>query len=318
MTDLHGWRDQFVRDSDLRRYGARAQLVRAIRSGNLSRVSRGVYSLPIDPTLPRHRVAELTHRNRILSFQLTQREAPVFSHDSAALLWGLPRIEPWPDRVHVSTGAMSGGRSTTLVVRHGVDCGEPALVGDLRLTALPRTVVDLARTSTFRQGVSVADAALHGLFDGDGRVIRAPVSKEQLFDELMAAGHGRGVAQARAVIDFADGLSGSPGESCSRVGFMQLGLPAPVLQQAFFDRYGLIGYGDFWWPGSNLIGEFDGKSKYSDPAFLRGRTPEQALADEKRREDRLRAPGRGVSRWGWGVALSLPRLRTHLFDAGLR
>lgn len=99
---------------------------------------------------------------------------------------------------------------------------------------------------------------------------------------------------------------------------MLLGLPAPVLQEAFHDRLGLIGYTDFWWPQRNLIGEFDGKGKYRDPLFLRGRTPVQALADEKWREDRLRARGLRVSRWDWATAVSLPRLRAHLRDAGLR
>ena len=164
----------------------------------------------------------------------------------------------------------------------------------------------------------MADAALHGLIDDHDRVVRHPLHKEELLAELVAVGRGRGVAQARAVIEFATGLSGSAGESCSRVGFMLLGLPTPVLQQVFRDRSGLIGYADFWWPECNLIGEFDGEGKYTKPAFLRGRTPEQALADEKRREDRLRARGPMVSRWGWDVALSLPRLRAHLRDAGLR
>ena len=185
-------------------------------------------------------------------------------------------------------------------------------------TSLARTVVDVARSSTFREGVAIADAALHGLRDHTGRALRKPVDKGELLDELIAAGSRRGVAQARAVIDFADGASESPGESCSRVGFRILGLPAPLLQQEFRDRLGLIGFTDFWWPECRLMGEFDGGSKYTDLTFLRGRTPGRALADEKRREDRLRATGRGMSRWGWAIALSPPRLRVHLRDAGLR
>lgn len=318
MTDTEGWRDQFVRDRDVRLRGGRSDLAREVRAGTLVRVSRGVYSRPVDRALSPHRVAESKYLDRIRAVHLTQLERPLFSHHSAALLWRLPTIEPWPDRVHVVTGTTAGGRSTTQIVRHGVDSGPPAVVEGFHLTSLARTVVDVARSSTFREGVSMADAALHGLQDGSGRVIRPAIDKEQLFDELVAAGRGRGVARARAVIQFANGLSGSPGESCSRVGFSLLGLPIPILQQDFYDRSGLIGYVDFWWPDCTLIGEFDGEVKYTDPAFLRGRTPAQALADEKRREDRLRAPGRGVSRWGWGVALSLPRLRAHLRDAGLR
>ena len=36
------------------------------------------------------------------------------------------------------------------------------------------------------------------------------------------------------------------------------------------------------------IGELDGLAKYTDPQFLNGRTPEQAVIDEKRREDWIR------------------------------
>ena len=57
--------------------------------------------------------------------------------------------------------------------------------------------------------------------------------------------------------------------------------------------------------------------KLTDPAMLRGRTPAQALRDEKRREDRLRATGPRVVRWGH-EDLTLPRLGTIQSGAGLR
>lgn len=75
---------------------------------------------------------------------------------------------------------------------------------------------------------------------------------------------------------------------------------------------------DFYWPGCQLIGEFDGKGKYTNPEFASGRTPEQILLDEKFREDDLRAMGHGFTRWGWEMAQSPARLRRQLVDAGLR
>lgn len=312
------WRDQFIREGEVRQRGSRAQLIREVRAGHLVRVSRGVYGRPPHAALRPHEAAERRYLDLVKSVQLTASWAPVFSHHSAAVLWKLPAIEPWPGKVHVAAGRLAGGRSTTQIVRHGTDPGVPDTIDGLLVTSLARTVVDVARHTTFREAVAMADAALHGRTSATGRVERHPVQKAELLEELRAVGRGRGVSQARAVLDFADGRSGSAGESCSRVGFMLLGLPAPVLQEAFHDRLGLIGYADFWWPQCNLIGEFDGKGKYSDPLFLRGRAPEQALADEKWREDRLRARGPRVSRWDWATALSLPRLRAHLRDAGLR
>jgi hypothetical protein len=75
---------------------------------------------------------------------------------------------------------------------------------------------------------------------------------------------------------------------------------------------------DFWWPQFNMIGEFDGDAKYTDPEFLRGRTPEQALLDEKLREDDLRAAGHGMCRWRWSTAMSVHSLHAHLRAAGIR
>lgn len=77
-------------------------------------------------------------------------------------------------------------------------------------------------------------------------------------------------------------------------------------------------YADFWWPQFNRVGEFDGSVKYDDPIFLAGRTPREALRDEKRREDRIRALGPGVIRWGWDVARSPGAMRAHLMAGGIR
>lgn len=74
------------------------------------------------------------------------------------------------------------------------------------------------------------------------------------------------------------------------------GVPRPERQQPFADSAGFIGRTDFWWPGTRVAGEFDGRIKYgrTNPS---GRPPEDVLWDEKLREDRLRAVGVGVVRW---------------------
>src|SRR5690606_5203667 len=130
-----------------------------------------------------------------------------------------------------------------------------------------------------------------------------------LFEELRAVPLRRGSAKARAVVEFADGAADRPGESLSRVNMHALRLPMPLLQAETFGASGRRYFVDFWWPEFNLIGEFDGKAKYSDPVFLRGRTPEQALLDEKTREDDIRAADHRMTRWGWQVALAPARLR---------
>ncbi len=96
------------------------------------------------------------------------------------------------------------------------------------------------------------------------------------------------------------------------------GLPTPMLQQEFRDHRGLIGIVDFWWPEFGLIGEFDGLGKYTREEMLAGRSPAEAVVAEKLREDRLRALGPRVVRWGWETAISPPRLADTLRRAGLR
>ena len=51
-----------------------------------------------------------------------------------------------------------------------------------------------------------------------------------------------------------------------------------------------IGRVDFWWRHAGVIGECDGRLKYTDRADLYA---------EKRREDALRELGLTVVRWGW-------------------
>lgn len=75
---------------------------------------------------------------------------------------------------------------------------------------------------------------------------------------------------------------------------------------------------DFWWERFNVIGEFDGKYKYTDPSYMNGRSSQQVLYEEKLREDDLRAASHGFTRWPWATAISPVLLREHLRRAGVR
>ena len=174
----------------------------------------------------------------------------------------------------------------------------------ITLTSLPRTVADLATSLPFAEAVVAIDWALaHG------------VGREQLTDLAGCLGGAR-ASRGLSAIDFADPRSGSPGESIGRALIHALGFPPPALQVAFRDADGLIGVVDFCWADFALIGEFDGRVKYADPALLAGRAPGAVVMEEKRREDRLRALGPRVTRWVWDD-LTRERLGHHLELAGL-
>jgi hypothetical protein len=107
----------------------------------------------------------------------------------------------------------------------------------------------------------------------------------------------RGFRKAQAAAAFATTLSDSPEESHSRVQLHLLGFPAPVLQHPFALRDGSVAEVDFFWPDFQHVGEGDGRSKYTDPAFLRGRTAQQAVIEEKNRENEIRRQVKQFSRW---------------------
>jgi hypothetical protein len=103
----------------------------------------------------------------------------------------------------------------------------------------------------------------------------------------------------RRVIAFADGRSGSVGESRSRVALYRSTLPTPVLQWEVTDRAGrFIGNVDFGCPAQRTVGEFDGRVEYG--RSLRGsEDPGEVVFAEKLREDRLRDQDLAVVRWTW-------------------
>ena len=114
---------------------------------------------------------------------------------------------------------------------------------------------------------------------------------------------------------FASHLAESPGESKSRCVIRELGFPDPVLQQRFDDAEGLIGFVDFWWPAQGLVGESDGRGKYTSSSRA---TADDVVYAEKLREDRLRALGLGVVRWNWPMLEAPERLAARLERAGLQ
>ena len=286
---------------------ARRGLARAAAIGRLHRVCDGVYveGTSWDPMTPVER-----HVVLMRALQLRSADPIVFSHWSAAVLLGLPPLDaslalvyrtvprgPLPNRPGVRAHPLSlDGKD---IVTHG----------GLLCTGMARTAVDLAASLPFRQGVCIADAALAAMMRSGG-------GEEDLRSAWMRAQPRRATRKVGQVIDFAHGLSGSPGESESRVSMLELGLPAPVLQHRFSDAQGFVAEVDFWFPHLGVVGEFDGRIKYFDPKLTGGDTA-RVLYEEKLREDRLRALVAAVVRWGWREAHDAALLRPRLAAVGV-
>jgi hypothetical protein len=300
-------RDQIGPDTD------RRQLAREVSAGTKVRLARGAY-LPADlwnSLSPNDRYIA-----RIAAVTSTTRNKPVYSHLTAAALWGLPSITGWPPEIHATVSPATATRSRNLIVRHAAALADEDVVdcGRYYLTSVARTILDIAASFRFLDAVVMADRGL--LVD---RYQRTPpmVTRQELETAWERARPLRAHSRTRAVFAFAETRAESPLESVSRVHMRAIGVPRPRLQVPYYDSKGFIGEPDFAWEQFGLIGEADGDSKYTQPELRSGRTAEQVVIDEKVREDRFRALPRRVSRWRWNIAINPSALRGRLVDAGL-
>ncbi len=228
----------------------------------------------------------------------------VISHESAAAIWGLPIIGPWPERVQLST-TDSSRRSQGCLQFHRIKRTAPRATDKdgLCLTNPAQTVVDLARSRPFRSGLATADAALRTELATRPELV-------ELVAELSPSCPGRAVAAL--VAELADPLAESVLESLSRAVMYEQGFPRPQLQVPLEDSDGRFGQGDFGWPG--LIGECDGEVKYG--MDLSEGDPSAAVVREKWREDRIRRFS-AVARWGWNDAFRVYGMVRKLSEKGL-
>ena len=295
MTDAS---DDLIYARDLDEFtDSRRDHARAVDDGRERRVSLGVY-LP-EPAWAASTDAE-RYLLRVRSIATTRKSDPVFSFWSAAVVHGLPILGPWPSDVHVTVGRAGGGRSSGQLVRHATPLRphDVTRVEGIRLTSVARTVVDLASTRDSASAIVLADAALHvDRLSG----VAPSTTRDALDDVYRWRTPFAGSRRARKVLASAVESSDSPLESVSRLNMGRSGLPRPVLQQRFDDYRGLIGFSELFWPAYRLVGEADGRAKYSDPRYRKERTLEQVLLDEKVRGDRLRAIGLDITRWGWDI-----------------
>lgn len=295
---------------------ARAELFARVRRDDFVALYRGVYLdsaywAGLGPTQKHH--ARIQAVARIFGADL------VFSHLSAAALWRLPSVGPWPDQVHASVGPSDARHEGKMLVRHVSSRENPGVeIAGHRVTTLARTVVDLAASLPFARAVVFADAALRLTDSPKDGVPLSGLIRADLEREARDIPPRRGSAKARGVIAFADGRADRPGESLSRVSMRVAGVPVPRLQEPLRGASGKRYEVDFWWPEFRLIGEFDGKVKCTSAEFASGRDAAQIVYDEKLREDDLRAAGHGMCRWPWAVAISPHKLRERLTQAGLR
>ena len=292
----------------------------ALRGGDrspnqLTRVRRGVYVRSDDwPGTER----EARHYVRMQAVVTAMRTQPIFSHASAAVIWGIPVVGRF-DGVHIAAGSRSGRRSRFGLIWHNHRLGDADVVefaGHL-VTSLERTLWDLACTSPMPAAVAAIDAGIAVRLASPLGGVVAGMPRAALLDSFAARGAARGSRRAGIAAEFGDGRSGSPGESISRWNMHALGFPAPELQVPFARADGGRDIVDFDWPEFGVFGEFDGRGKYLRDEFTGGRPIEDVVYAEKQREDRVRRHRPRGIRWGWSVASEPAALARELRAGGL-
>ncbi|MGN8049887.1 hypothetical protein ACTJKO_09365 [Curtobacterium sp. 22159] len=279
--------------------GGDRSLQRRHRAGQLVRLAQGVYVESrrwerLDPVDQHVLLAR--------AVAPSVRRSAAFSHVTAAIAYGWPFIGRPPDRVHVTDGATIRTEHRAHLVRHAGTpaCGR-ATLGGVPITTVLQTALDLAATLE----PAVAAVAID-------HAVRTGALGVDVFAGALPPGPRRGSVRSRTVAAALDPGHESAGESYASIRMVELGLPRPVVQQEFRHRDGVVDRVDFWFPELGVVVEFDGKQKYSDTQMLAGRTPSDAVWQEKIREDRLRSlpDVRTVVRPTWWHLVDPERLRT--------
>lgn len=260
------------RDILVAREHDRFALRTAHRAGDVRRVRRGAYVSTADDGRPG--TASAGHRDRVLAVHRQLRAEHVFSHDSAAFLWGLALWHE-PDRVHVIQEYRAGTTAARDIARHRDRIGHVVELDGIPATDLTRTVVDCLTTMPPLAGLVLADSAL-----------RRNVAAAAVLEALETRRRPNGGARARLLLSLADGGAESPWESWLRYSALRLGLPRPRTQVLVRTRLGPFRV-DVGWPEHGVLAEFDGRIKYTAGAIGPRHDADSALFDEKRREDAI-------------------------------
>lgn len=264
------------------------------------RIHRGIY-IPVEYWQSLR--TDEQHLARIIGVQRLAKEAPVFSHISAAILHGLPVNGDIESCVHLTNEVHGVGRRTDGVVRHRALLQESDIVeiSGMVCTSPNRTLLDLARRNRPEVALAAADGFLRNEFRVERKIDSHGVEEwRETMDENVARLRGRnGIRAARQVLSLADARNDSVLESVSHLQLRRLGFEVD-LQVPVKSPNGSNYYVDFELQGHNVFGECDGKQKYTEDRYLQGMSAGEVVYREKRREDWICAQEqKRMIRWGY-------------------
>lgn len=246
---------------------SRPTLTDAVKADRAQRVRRGVYvatsssDRPFDASF----LAEVRGVIEALDTEYW------LSHTAAARLHGLWTYRD-PGLVHITQTYNPPIRAEGRLKRHWsrtLPERDQSLAGDIPITTLERTIVDVACSAPLPCALVTATAGF--------RAGASPAVVGQILEERTG---GRGVVQARKVMELCDPDCASPGEVLVRLAAVSAGLPEPQVQVPV-GIPGATAWLDIGWPAIKAGLEFDGAVKFSgllgDPLAARDHQASRAV-----------------------------------------
>jgi hypothetical protein len=255
-------------------------LTRALHSGKLIRLRRGAFALAetteSGPALSRLRLGQAGVAGAL------RVPAGTVSHSAAVAVHGLPLLRTPANPCITLPPPLRTREAGLHVHRQPIPAWQLDRAHDFSITSIARSCIDLTREAGLNAGVVAADAALHA-------GCCTPADLEVVY----ATCKGRaGLPCGRRLLELLDGRSESPLESISRLALAPIE-PSPRTQVTLRAPTGqFLGRVDFYWDELRVVGEADGRLKYTG----------EELWNEKLRQDRLTEHGFIVVRWGWAEA----------------
>lgn len=269
------------------------QLRKALASGDIERVGRGVYrvreSLADAPTWELVRAEHLRRCRELLALH----PGHVASHQTAAVVHDLQlRLHPLMDVQLTSVDRVPCSRREPGAFLHHAQsiATDATTVDGIRTTTVARTVADILRTSRPCHSLALLDAAVRA-----GHTTRAEVEAV-----LRTQVRWRGRPRAKEALELHDPRRESWLESFSFVTLHELGLPMPRPQVEVLDEgFHFVGRVD------GMLGpvflEADGASKYLLLTEELGLSAEESIsrriAEQQQRHEHLTALGLTGVRW---------------------
>ncbi len=195
------------------------EIARPVRRGEWQRLRRGVFVATDQwDSLDPYRGQPLL---RVRAAHLVLQRRHWFSHESSAVVQGIPLPDPTTARVHVTRPRVLGDRAKAGIVHHKAVFlpGQATVVDGLPVLDLARTACDLARGSGLTAGIAACD-----------HVMRRGVTRDDLLAVRRQMAYWRGVKNVARAIDLADPGAENFAESAMRELVEALGIGQPTTQ----------------------------------------------------------------------------------------